>query len=86
MKCRICNHKWKASPGHLLQKNKENCPECSKLKVAQARKKKIKCIETGKEYLGASNTDKIFGYKEGTIARLCRDNTKSADGYHFTYL
>lgn len=60
----------------------------SREKALKVRRKKVKCIETGKIYDGARNAARILGLSENTIKNAANPNstTKIAGGYSWEYL
>lgn len=48
--------------------------------------KTVLCIETGKIYKSTREAGRALGKAHTMIARACRDNTKTAYGFHWKYL
>ena len=76
-----CGHEWQASPDKRVYGSGQ-CPICYKEKRSPA----VICVETGIKYDSGAEAAKSFGKNSASsIYRSCRDETKSALGYHWRY-
>lgn len=55
------------------------------LSDAQPHKKKILCVETGKEYPSFAEAARQTGLNRSKIVSVCTGKRKSTGGYHFRY-
>ena len=82
--CKVCANEWYATPNNLLAG--KSCPKCADTKRANARKKKVVCVETGIVYDSATDAARSLGIKEGNhITSCCRGKREMALGYHWKY-
>lgn len=82
--CKVCAYEWYATPNNLL--GGRSCPKCASIKRANARKKKVICVETGIVYDSATDAAHCLGKKEGShITSCCRRKKEKAFGYHWKY-
>lgn len=81
---RVCNLRW------ATRKENRNNPITKKRiqdllrKETNPKNKKIRCVETGKIYVGISRTEKMLGIKH--ISCACSGHRKTAGGYHWQYV
>lgn len=64
-------------PKHLERKSKSH--------LNNSASKKVLCIETNTTYLSLSEASRQFGGTPQNIYRACKDNCKTAYGYHWRY-
>ena len=55
-------------------------------RAAAARSKKVRCIETGIVYPGASEAARQTGIDKSSISKCCRGKLKTAGGFHWEFV
>ena len=76
-----CGHEWQATPDKRVY-GSGRCPICYKEK----RSPSVICVETGIVYDSGAEAAKSFGKNSASsIYRSCRDETKTALGYHWKF-
>ena len=77
-----CGHEWQATPDKRVYGSGQ-CPICFKEKRSPA----VVCVETGIIYESGADAVRSTGKKNPrTIYRNCRQESKSAYGYHWRFL
>ena len=81
-RCKACGFEWKASPNNLL--NGHGCPSCKAQQAGERRARKVACVETGTVYTSITEAKRETGIS--TISDCLNHRTKTAGGYHWTYV
>ena len=81
VKCAICDNEWQATPHNLLAGR--GCPRCGIKRRAQARSKKVRCIETGEIFNSIAEANKRF--HSSHIGDACNKKCELAGGYHWEF-
>ena len=77
-----CGHEWESSIRKMCCQSKA-CPICYRNK----RSPKVLCVETGKVFENSQSACIELGVKYSSrIYMCCRDETKTAFGYHWKYI
>ena len=77
------NHKNK----NPKDNNVNNLEWCTRLyNVQYSKAKRVLCIETGIEYIGAREAGRQLGISGGDIGACCRGRYKTYGGYHWKYV
>ena len=62
---------------HLTEEHKSN--------IAKAKRKPVRCVETGAVYASIKEAEESNGMRHGNIARVCAGKRKSVFGTHWEY-
>lgn len=77
-----CGHEWQSTPNKRCNDNKQ-CPICYK----EIRSPAVVCIESGEKFASGIDAAKKMGAKSAShIYKCCRNEVKTAYGYHWAYL
>lgn len=82
--CSKCNYSWQANSSHRIRKR--GCPQCGRARTIQSRMKKVKNLDTDREYPSAVIAGRELNIKAGSIRNCCTKKTKTAGGYHWIYI
>lgn len=77
------NHKNKVRTDNYMN-NLEWCDR--KYNIQYSKAKKVLCIETNQEFVGAREAGRSLGICETSISKCCLGKQKTAGGYHFRYV
>ena len=64
-----------------------NLEWCNRLyNVQYSKAKKVLCVETGEEYIGAREAGRQLGICGTDIGKCCRGKQKTCGGFHWKYI
>lgn len=90
-KCKLFKFEWLSDWYEWpYKKSKRKVTEKEKImkaatKKKSGRKKAVRCVESGMEYISASDAEEKLGISEGCIGKCCRGERKSAGGFHWEF-
>lgn len=82
--CLTCGCTWLPIAGNLLRG--QGCPECGKRARADARKKRVLCVETGEIFVGTKAAAEHCGIKTGSSISNAIRLGGCAAGFHWQYV
>lgn len=81
--CRACGNEWIASVNDRA--NGHGCPVCAQQIVANSRKKKVICVETGTVFESVNFAAEWANISPSTLVGCLKGHTKTAGGFHWKY-
>lgn len=72
--------------GKKMSSEQKEKLKISRQNISVRYHKEVLCVETGELFYSASEAERIMGFYEGTIRRVCRKERKTAGGYHWEYV
>ena len=77
--CRVSNLEW-ATPSQNINHGTRN------ERMAKARSKKVKCLETGIVYESTHDVERKTGLAQSNIWACCKGKYKTCGGFHWEYV
>ena len=82
-KCKNCGNIYEMSVNNRV--NGHLCPKCATENRKLKRGKKVICVETKEIFNSISEASRLKKVCASEICKCCKDNTKTASGYHWRY-